>query len=245
MKNMFSTKSVLIVLIAFAGMGVRAETQVWTFSDETTFEAELVTVYPTEAIFKNAQGKLLKFSLERFSPESLIRIELENPPTLSIGLIKDRNAKVFPAGITIKMQRPPEVHCHYGVRIKQTSRGDYSHELHVEMFVVGLERLGDKYILLDRQNTSFFLTRENNKEFEFRSEHKVVLRNFYVDEVVRGEKYYGYLVIVRDVRGEIIAVDTSHDWLFENLDNLNERYANNFMDETCARVFPTRPPVID
>ena len=232
-----------IVLIAFADLGVRAEPQVWTLADETTFEAELVSVYPTEIIFKNAQGEILKIPLERLSPESRTQIELENPPTLSIGLIKDRNAKVFPSGITMKTTRPPEVRCHYGVRIRQTSRGDYSQKLHMELFVIGIERLGDKYILLDRQNASFFLTKENNKEFEFRSEREVVLQNFYVDLVVRGEKYHGYLAIVKDVRGEIIAVDTSHNWLFENLDNLSERYANNFMDETCVRVFPTRASV--
>lgn len=242
MKKYRAQKIVLFVLISFAGLGVRAESQVWTLVDETTFEAELVSVYPTEVIFKNAQGKILKIPLERFSPESRTQIELENPPTLSIGLIQDRDAKVFKAGITLKTTRPPEVRCNYGIRIRQTSRGDYNHELYVELFVIGIERYGDKYMLLDRQNASFFLTRKNKKTFEFRSEHQVVLQNFYVQKEVRGEKYYGYLAIVRDVRGEIIAVDTSHDWLFENIENLNERYVNNFMDETCVRVFPTRPP---
>ena len=244
MKKHLYQISVLLVLLAFTGLNVRAEKRIWTLADGTTFEAELVVTFPTEAVFKNAKGKDLKIPLERLSPESRTQIELENPPTLSLGLIKDRDATVFPAGITLKMQRPPEVRCHYGIRIKQTSRGDYNRELRVELFVIGLERYGDKYILLDRQDASFFLTEGNKKEFEFRSEREVTLRNFYVDEVVRGEKYHGYLAIVRDVRGEIISVGTSHDWLFENLENLSERYVNNFMDKTCVRVFPTRPPVV-
>ena len=242
MKKYTSQRIVLFVLIFFTGLIVWAEPRVWTLVDETTFEAELVTVFPKEATFRTAKGKVLKIPIERLSPESLTQMELDNPPTLSIGIIKDRNAVVFRGGITMKTTRPPEVRCHYGMRIRQTSRGDYSRVLHAEMFVIGHERYGDKYILMDRQNASFFLTKENKKEFEFRSEREVVLQNFYVQKEVRGEKYYGYLIIVKDVRGDIIAVDSSHNWLFENLENLNERYAINFIDKTCVRVFPTRPP---
>ena len=57
----------------------------------------------------------------------------------------------------------------------------------------------------------------------------------------RGRKYYGYLILLRDVRGKIIAVETSHDWLYENLETLVERGVGNYMDKTCTRTFPTRP----
>lgn len=236
-------KMVVVALVFCAGLGARAELQEWTLIDGTTFEAELVTIYPTEIIFKNAQGVILKYPLERFSQEMKVKIELANPPTLSMELIKDRDSISFTTGVNLRMTRPPEVRCAYGMRIKQTSRGSYNHELFAEMFVLGRERQGKKYILLDRQTTSFFLPEDKREAFEFRSDHKVVLQNFYVNETVRGEKYFGYLIVVKDIRGEIIGVRATHDWLFENLENLNERYVNNFIDETCARVFPTRPPV--
>jgi hypothetical protein len=243
MTESIAKKMTVIALIFFVGQGARAELQVWTLAEGTTFEAELVTVFPTEIIFKNAEGKILRIPAGGFSEESQTQLELSNPPTLSLGLIKDNDSVVFPSGITALMGRPPEIRCNYGVRIKQTSQGYYNHELFAELFVIGRERSGKKYMLLDRQNASFSLTKDNKRAFEFRSEHVVVLQNFYVASLVHGEKYFGYLILVRDVRGEIIAVDASHDWLFENLENLNERYTNNFIDETCVRVFPTRPPV--
>ena len=232
----------LVVLIHAVPFVVPAELQLWTLEDGTTFEAELVSVFSSEAAFKNARGKVRKVPLDRFSEDARTRIELESPPRLSFEFMKGRDGTVFPQGISELTQRPPEVRCHYGMRIKQASSGNYNHELYLELFVVGRERLGDKYILLDHQNTAFFMTRESKKEFEFRSEREVVLRNFMVAGSVRGEKYHGYLAVVKDARGEIVAVDASHDWLNENIENLRKRYVGNYMDDTCTRVFPTRPP---
>ena len=39
---------------------VFAELQAWTLADGTTFEAELVATFPTEASFRSSQGKSLK-----------------------------------------------------------------------------------------------------------------------------------------------------------------------------------------
>jgi hypothetical protein len=237
----FPQKYIFLLVYAFALTGsVRAEQRTWTLTDGATFEAELVTVFSVEAAFKNARGKITKIPLERFSQESRTLIELEQPPKLSFDIIKDLETVLFPAGYSTATQRPPEKRGHYGVRIKQTSAGGYNHELFVELFIIGTERLGEKLILLDRQKASFFLTKENDKEFEFRSEHEATLRKFVVSGSPRGETYYGYLVMVKDMRGEIIAVKHSHNF-FENIKNLSERYVGNYMDDTCVRVFPTRP----
>ena len=220
---------------------VRAELRTWPLADGTSFEAELVRVFAVEVAFKNARGKITKIPFERFSQESRTRIELEHPPKLSFNVIKDLDNVVFPAGYSEVTQRPPEKRGHYGVRIKQTSTGNYNHELTLELFIIGTERLGEKLILLDRQKASFVLTEQDKREFEFRSEREVVLRNYVVSNTPRGETYYGYLIIVKDERGKIIAVNNSHNFLFKNIKNLNERYVGNYMEDDCVREFPTRP----
>ena len=144
-------------------------------------------------------------------------------------------------GINDGTQRPSEVRCYFGVRIKQTSSNAYDHELNVELFVFGKERLGDRFILLDQQSSSFVLTKGNKRKFELWSERETVFRNIGTGHEKRGEKYYGYLAIVKDMLGETIAMNASHDWLYENIETLSERYVNNYMDKNCIRVFPTRP----
>jgi hypothetical protein len=140
--------------------------------------------------------------------------------------------------------RPPETRTHYGVRLKQTSAGRYNHELIVEFFAIGQERLGQKYILLDRCQSKFVPTKENNQSHEFTGTREVVLENYVIDDEPRGEDYSGYLVTVTDENGEIIVVETSNNWLHENLEKLRELSPGNYLDKHCNRVFPTRPPSI-
>ena len=58
---------------------------------------------------------------------------------------------------------------------------------------------------------------------------------------MRGTKYGGYLVIVRDERDKIIQYDASHEFLYENLENLNKLRRNNHFNKKCERVIPARP----
>jgi hypothetical protein len=218
---------------------ISAESQTWTLADGTTFEAEFLIMFSTKATFKNAQGEVQHVSLDRFSEESRIRIELAKPPELDLDIIKDRENKIFPVGMNRNTQRPAEERCHYGIRIKRTSGGAYNHELHLELFVIGTElKQGRNFILLYQKTTSFFMTKENDRVLELRGDREVVIQKNHKF----GERYYGYIAIVKDTRGEIIAMRTTHDWLFECLETLSERYEGNFFDKSGARVFPTRPP---
>lgn len=242
----FRINTVLIVVFCIVPALLSAEPQVWTLIDGTTFEGEFISVYATDAAFRDEHGKVIKIPLDRFSEESRTRIELEKAPKLTFDLMKKRDHTVFPSGLYAWTQRPPETRVHYGVRVKQTSTGSYHHELFLELFVIGRERLGNKYILLDHQNVTFYLNKQDRgRKFEFWSDRQVVLRNYNVGNSVRGETYYGYLVVVKDLRGEKIAVASSHHWLLDRLDNLRERSAGNYMNKSCERVFPTRPPVYE
>lgn len=227
------------------GAVVWGEPRTWTLIDGTTFEGELVKVFLQDAMIKIDRNDVIRVPLDQLSEASRIEIEYAQPPRLTFDLTKQNYSKVFPFGISNNTLRPPERRCHYGIRIKQTSAGNYKHELYLDLFIIGKERLGEKLILLDRQSASFVLTKENKRMFEFRSEREVVLRNFIVTQKVRGEDYYGYLALVTDERGDTVAVGASHDMFLEHIDNLRERYVRNYMDKTCMRVFPTRPPVYD
>lgn len=242
-KRLIIHSIVLITFSAVANNGFSGNLQTWDLIDGTTFEGEFVAVFPPDVAFKDASGNIRKIPMERFSEDSITRIELASPPKLSIDFINDRSSKNFPAGIRDATQRPPEIRSKYGVRVKKASAGNYTHRLYLEMFVIGKERIGDKYILLDRQSTSFVFTAKGNKEFVFRSEREVTLQHFYVAKEVRGETYFGHLIVVKDERGEMIAVKATRDWMIENIDALRERRVNNYIDESCERVYPTRPPV--
>ena len=102
------------------------------------------------------------------------------------------------------------------LRLRQTSAGKYNRKLRVEFFAVGQEIHGDKYVLLDRQESSFTPSKDNDGSHEF-SGRSVEIPDFTFDEIRRGEKPHGYLVTVSDPRGEISAHKESSAWLYEIL----------------------------
>jgi hypothetical protein len=218
--------------------------RLWNLADGKSLEARLLTNIGGQAVVKTRKGKQVKIPVNRFSPEDIRLIELNQPPKLNIDLIKNIKQKTFSMEhiSTSDSIRPPEKRCHFGVRLKQTSSGDYNHQLFVDYYVVGQERLGQKYILLDRQSTSFVPARENGRTHEALSEREVVLENFAIDGEPRGETYATYLITVTDERGEVIAVSAPSSWLLDNLERLQKLGPGNYMNKKCERVFPTRPP---
>ena len=57
----------------------------------------------------------------------------------------------------------------------------------------------------------------------------------------RGEEYDGFVIVVKDKRGKVVAIHAQHPWLEENLANLENLKIGNYMDKNCERAYPTRP----
>lgn len=245
MKRSHRNRVIGLVLVLLSGICTAAEARNWTLLDGSSFEAEYIIIMGGKANLKLPSGKIVKIAMDQLSEEDRIHLELENPPEFRIEFVRDRNQKVFDlmAGQGDYTLRPPEYRCHYGVKLKQRDTYAYTHALHLEFYALGQERAGRGLILLDHQESGpFFLTRDNRWAYKFLGEREVILQNYLYDGVQkRGRKYYGYLILLRDVRGTIIAVETSHDWLYEHREKLTERSVGNYMNKTCTRIFPTRP----
>jgi hypothetical protein len=221
------------------------QTRIWTLADGRTLEAEFANVSGGNVVLKNAQDKTLKVPLRKLSDGDIEYVELARPPTIAINILKDLYTVTYSGGFYDHdfWYRHPEQHGNFGVQLKQTSTGGYNHELMVEMFIVGQQLEGNKYLLLDRQAFSFNPA-EENRFYEFRSEHKVEMQNYpdWWGLWIHGEKYASYLVMVTDKRGRMIAVKSPNKWLIENVEQLQQLRVGNYFDESCRRTFPDRPP---
>jgi len=221
----------------------------WTTEAGESIEAGLVTVIGDKAVLKDSRGKQRKILLARLSPEDREFIELAQPPKFNIDFSKQSSQRaVPPSGIIIfnaAWEQPKLYDYVFSAKLKQTSAGEYNHELRVEFFAIGTERHGNNYILLDRQETTFTSTRENQRSLEFSGKPVLLVdSNFYRGSGYterRGEKYSSYLVTVTDERGKIIDYATPNIWLFENLENLKKLPVGKRMDKTCTRTYPTPP----
>ncbi|MBN2163311.1 MAG: hypothetical protein JXR25_17055 [Pontiellaceae bacterium] len=235
----------LITFVCCRGTSSLAEMRIWTLNDGKTLEAEYVRDLFDKIVLRDADGKehsLLKDSLN-LSEDDIEYLELENPPILDLSFKKSIEQKNF-SMIRYAEDRPPEWRANFGAKVAQKSSGDYNHPLTVEFFAIGQEIKGNRYILLDRNYSTFFLNKENKRKFEFYSKRTVRMTDLWDandDYSRRGEQYFGFLIVVKDKRNKVIAMDASNKWLEENLENLEKRGIWNYMDKSCVRTFPTRP----
>ena len=117
---------------------------------------------------------------------------------------------------------------------------EFDQEIFVEFFAIAKELIGDKYILVDRQKSSFIPAKENEFSHTF-SGPPIEFMEYVYDGDRRGKEYAGNLVILYDKFGRVIDFQTSNKWLYENLDDLKKIPIGRFFDKNCKRVIPTSP----
>jgi len=212
----------------------------WAGLNGRTLEAEYLSRVGRQVVLKTAKGKQKKILFEELSPEDQNYVELANPPKFNIDFTKQSSQRIIVMSQYNPTPPPRILNYVFGTKLKQTSSGLYSHELQIEFFAVGAELGGNNYILLDRQESTFIPTKENNQSHRFKGK-SVELMDFVLDSQRRGKKYSGFLITITDERGKIIDYRASNEWLFENLDNLKKLPVGRYMDKTCTRVHPTSP----
>ena len=232
-----------IITFALLCSGVYGETRLWTLTSGEQMEAEYVNV-AFDAVSVQCEGKTIKIPLQKLSDEDRSYVELQNPPQLKIEFIhrSDQLVGYYKATPYLPRVTPPIlIQYTFGAQVQQTSSRPYSHPLTVEYFALGRQLHDlDKYILLERRSRTFTPLDENDRELEFTG-RPIRLISYEGDNDRMGRDYAGYLVLVRDSRGEIVAHAESSNWLFRNRENLEKIPVGAFMDNTCVRVNPSGP----
>ncbi|MEN8255529.1 MAG: hypothetical protein ABFR33_08675, partial [Verrucomicrobiota bacterium] len=180
---------------------------------------------------------------DRLSDEDRRFIELASPPVFNIDFAKQSNQIIIDMGPYATWPAPSLHDYVFTAKLKQTSAGEYNHELKVELFAIGEELDGDNYILFDRQESRFTPSKENGRSHRFAGK-TVRLRNYVInpkDPLRRGEKYGGYLIVVIDERGKVVAHASPYKWMFGIYEKLKVFPVGRHFDKTGTRVFPPRP----
>lgn len=236
------TKHMLIGLLALASaVGVLAEPRVWTYQGKP-LEAEYINIIGDRLVLKTPKGKTVKLPLAQLSPEDREYLVLLNAPKFVIGFLKQANQRFVETGPFIENVDASFTEYTFGVRIRQEDRMDYPYELKIEYWAIGNEvkTYGNRYILLDTGSSTFTPTAANDKAHTFMGEGKELMQHVY-DGDKRGTEYFGYVITVTDVRGEIITHLESNPWLWEDLDKIKELPVGAYFDKEGNRVHPTRP----
>ncbi|MDZ8117697.1 SHD1 domain-containing protein [Pontiella sp. NLcol2] len=245
MKHVF-----MMLALAFFMVTVSAgEIRQWTLNNGQTIEAEFVSLIGGKVALKTLRGKLLKIPQNGIAPEDLSYVELLNPPRLDISFSKMTRQHVYPPltqWFEANNVPPRSLYFNFSTQIKQLSPNPYHHELIAEIFVIAVEVGGDKNILIDYRKEPFHLSGENGRAVSIAGAQDRMMTTYLAPSGRwRGEKYEGYMVVITDPRGEIIAHATTRDWWFEKLENLRRVPVGKTFDEEGKRCWPSRPKESD
>lgn len=233
---------IMAFLIALALLStVRAEVRTWTVKDKV-LEADYINIMGDKLVLKTPKGKTVKVPLTDISDEDREYLTLINVPEFVIGFLKKGNQRFVKTGPFIEDVDASFTDYEFGVRIRQDDRRHYPYELTIEYWAIGneLKTYGDKYILLDHGISSYTPSAENEKSHQFTGQEVELMQHVYDDDK-RGENYFGYIITVTDVRGEIIIHQESNKWLWENLDKIRELPVGAYFNKQGDRTHPTRP----
>ncbi|MEI6890796.1 MAG: hypothetical protein V5783_01375 [Pontiella sp.] len=224
---------------------VENEMRVWTLGEGNNSTARFVTKIGDKVVLEDEQGRHHKVPMSLLSAEGRLYMELEQPPKFNFDFSKSTDQYFFKESIYISGVRwlPKHIDYVFSARMKQTSAGEYNHKLNVEFFAIGEEIEGNNYILLDRQESRFTPTKDNNRSHSF-SGATVGLRENVIFTERRGQKYGGYLIAVTDQRGIIIDYSASAGWLPGILPQLRSLPLGKHFNKAGVRVGPPRPESI-
>jgi len=107
-----------------------------------------VSLIGRRVVLKSPSGEIRKIAKAKFSEADLEYVQLANPPALDISFSKQSSQRSYLPDLGNKPP-PTTLIYNFSAKIKQSSPGDYDHSLHAELFVIGAEVGGNKYLLLD------------------------------------------------------------------------------------------------
>ncbi|VGO14284.1 hypothetical protein PDESU_02843 [Pontiella desulfatans] len=229
--------SFLLIGLLLACSAAFAEPRVWTLKNGKTLEAEFVSMIGGKVSLKTDRGKVIKVPEEDMSAEDITYIELSSPPDLDLSASRTTKQRVFADSLS---ELPSAMYNDFTAVVKQKSTRPYNHELTLEFFVVGEEKAGDKFILLDYKKENFRLSDGSRSVFELPSK-TIELIEFEMNGQLRGELYEGYMLVVTDSRGEVIAHRAKNEDWFTHIENLRKLPVGKMFDDNCERAWPTRP----
>ena len=219
------------------------EARVWTLKSGKTFEAKYKRVFGNKILFIDSEGKKKKVKKRFLSAEDLSFIELKNPPKLDLDIRKKSSLMQYSNRFDTT-ELPKVFVWEFGARIRKVSSGKYKHPLKLEMFVIAKQlHHNHKFILLDHQIYNISFKDKKKTQIEWWSPRITSVEEYYVvnNMASRGETYKGYLLLVTDPQGKVIAKKVTNKWMLKNVKELRKRSVGNYIDETGTRVYPGRP----
>ena len=201
-------------IISFIAMicivsSAHAQMRIWTDQSGQQYEAEYMKDLFGKITLRTVDGKEIRVPLEDLSEADQKYLRVEIPPTLDVTCRIPPPKRPARRGDWDDRDDTETWVYNAEVTISKESRRPFTSRLFGELFLIAEEVDGDNYILLSKTEASFLLLDKDNNQHAFKAE-PVEVRRFLESggKQWRGEEFYGYLVVISDRHGTILAVKT-------------------------------------
>jgi hypothetical protein len=235
-----------ITVIALLTVSSYAEARRWTTTGGETLEAEYVRRVFDDVILKSPEGQETRIPISKLSDADREYLTLANPPKFSVDFLRSSKQEHTDTSPFLRGLPPKVLHYQFGARIKQPG-ADYPYPVTIEVYAFSNQRYDpSKYHLIAKEVSQPVIIQEHKEnKYEFEGKNSVQLLSYQIEvkwlgwRQDRGEEFAEMLALVRDQRGEIIAYNTTKNWLYDNFDKLSELPVGAWLNDECIRVHPT------
>ena len=180
----------LPMLLLFLSQITFGEFRVWTDRSGHTLEAEFVSESAGKIVIKNKEGICLKVPKEKLSDADQKYLESAIPPEIDIAFSKNQDR--FYDGYMVDMT------CK--IVVKKISQSKYTGTLTAVLIIIGRDQRFKIYNILEKAKNDFDF--KESDEFVLQTK---IFRMYQDDSISSGTIYTGYLALVMDEKGVVIA----------------------------------------
>ena len=213
------------------------EVREWTDRDGKTVKAEYVRTEVSSVILRRKDGSEFKVSMQSLSDKDIDFVRLQTPPRILINM--EPSVDSYTVGYlgndgydyTVKYQVVEP-----SVLLRKTSTEPYEAPLEMELILLGRIREVDRYIIIDSAVVSFSFTGKQTYEVTYVG-YPVDLRQ------IRGSwrsgvEYEGYLVMVWDSKGNLVASKSSKVVMEQNAEELSGAQVGSMLTDQMKVIKP-------
>ncbi|MEE9368343.1 MAG: SHD1 domain-containing protein [Pontiella sp.] len=209
---------VLIVVIMVLGFvfAAQAEMRIWTSVKGDTIEAEYIKLFAGKVILNTPEGKQLKVPISGLCNADKEWLANAVPPKIKISVDMDKDSDTLSSysGYSYDYQTKAET-VKGTVKLDKTNQEPCNREFTARMYVIGKETTRDlREVISFAEHTFSFKT---SKTTTFKTTPATVEYTKSSYSVNRGLKYEGYLVVVEDQKGGIVAFESSQSSYEKNV----------------------------
>jgi hypothetical protein len=236
-------KTYIILLLTFLTASIsiaetdHIELREWTDRDGNKLKAHYVRTEVESVILRREDGTEFKVSMKVLCDKDVDFVRLQTPPRIMINM--EPSVDTYTVGYlgndgydyTVKYQVVEP-----SVLLRKTSTEPYEAPLDMELILLGRIREVDRYIIIDSAVVSLSFTGKQSYEVTY-SGYPVDLRQ------IRGSwrsgiEYEGYLVMIWDSKGNLVASKSNKAVLEQNAEGLSGAQVGNLLTDKMKVIKP-------